>query len=81
MKIQMAVVGRVINSDKENHLIRIENDAQNTGGFLIFEKWVGSDGPNTREWFDSWIKDEASIERFIAESGWEIEWSNKNLKK
>lgn len=53
MKLFYSIAGRIINSSKPHHMVRVEDDAANTGGFLIYEWWAGSSGPNENHAFDS----------------------------
>ncbi len=71
----ISVVGSVLNSNKAGHEVRIEDDTENTGGYLIFERWSGSDGPNGEGWFDSWVPDESSLKQFFIDNGWQIRWN------
>jgi len=57
--------------------VLVKDDTQSTGGFLIFEWWVGSAGPNRNDAFDSWVEDKKSLEQFFAESDWVVEWEHQ----
>lgn len=74
MNIQIDAVGDVLNSRRVGHRIKVVDDADSTGGFLIYEWWEGSDGPNGQAAFDSWVPDEDSLRRFFTEAGWSIAW-------
>lgn len=74
MEVPCGVVGVILNSEKAGHRIRVANDAANTGGFLVYEWWSGSDGPNDAGAFDSWVEDKASLRRFVLETGWKVQW-------
>jgi hypothetical protein len=74
MNIPLSVSGRILNSQKDEHFVRVEDDAESTGGFLIFEHWKGSDGPNVDGGFDNWVADQDTLERFFLESGWKVVW-------
>ena len=75
LNIRVGVVGHVLNGDHSGHVVRIENDNASTGGFLVFERWDGHQGPNHDGWFDSWVEDEAALRRFFDSAGWEVRWS------
>lgn len=75
MNIPLGAEGRVLNSSLSGHVVRVEDDSGNTGGFLVYERWDGSDGPNANGEFDDWVENEASLERYFAEAGWEVEWT------
>ncbi len=79
MKISVGVIGKVLNSQHSEHKVCIVDDSINTGGFLVFENWKGSDGPNRGGWFDTWVEDETTLICFFAEAGWSIEWSQQQV--
>jgi hypothetical protein len=74
MDVPVGSVGRVTNSTRSGHCVRVEDDRDNTGGFLIFEWWVGAGGPNEQGAFDSWVATADDLLAFIQESGWKIDW-------
>lgn len=67
-------VGAIQNSAKSGHMVRIDDDTENSGGFLILEWWDGSTGPNANGAFDSWVDSEAAVSKFLDETGWCIVW-------
>ena len=72
--IPFGLVGAVTNSDRPGHRVRVQDDRENTGGFLIFEWWHGSNGPNESGAFDSWVQTQDDLISFIQHSGWQIDW-------
>ena len=74
MNVPLGSIGRVTNSTLPGHCVRVDDDHDNTGGFLIFEWWIGSNGPNERGAFDSWVETLAGVVAFIEASDWEIDW-------
>jgi hypothetical protein len=74
IKIPFGILGRVLNGEHPNMMIRVDDDAENTGGFLIYQWWDGSNGPNEHGAFDNWVETQAKLERFFEQSGWLIEW-------
>jgi len=72
--IRIGIVGTVTNSSRRGHQVRIVDDAEATGGFLVYEWWTGSDGPNQAGAFDDWVPDRAALERFLHESQWQVTW-------
>jgi hypothetical protein len=75
MDIRAGVRGRIINSSQREHWVRVDDDAGNTGGFLVFEWWEGSDGPNANYAFDSWAETRADLKRFFQGAGWQVMWN------
>jgi hypothetical protein len=73
-KIPIGICGRILTSEHPNMRVRVQDDAKNTGGFLIYSWWDGSTGPNESGVFDDWVESEADLEQYFAESGWSVEW-------
>lgn len=69
-------MGTVTNSEHPNHRVRVVDDSKGTGGFLIFEWWDGSNGPNENRAFDSWVETREDLEAFFREGGWNVEWKS-----
>ena len=74
MKHKIGIVGIVTNGEHPNMRIRIEDDSPNTRGFLIYQWWNGSNGPNAENAFDDWVESEDDLSKYLEESGWIIEW-------
>jgi len=74
MRIPIGVIGCILNSDRVAHRVRVADDLDNTGGFLIYEWWDGSNGPNDYQGFDSWVETRDDLQQFFAESGWQVDW-------
>lgn len=75
MTIPLDIDGRILNASLPEHFVRVADDRANTGGFLVYERWNGSNGPNESGAFDSWVQSEEALEHFFAESKWTIEWN------
>ena len=75
MSIPIGIEGRIENSEHPSHVVLVQNDIVNTGGFLVLESWAGSNGPNENGAFDSWVENIAALEQFFTESGWVIQWN------
>jgi hypothetical protein len=67
-------VGAIQNSGKSGHMVRVDDDTGNSGGFLILEWRDGSTGPNANGAFDSWVDSEAGVTKFLDETDWCIVW-------
>ena len=76
MAIPIGIEGYISNSEYHSHVVVVQDDTDNTGGFLIFESWAGSSGPNPSGAFDSWVESISALEQFFAESGWVIQWKS-----
>ena len=77
MKIPFDVEGRILNATRSGHSIRVADDRANTGGFLVYEWWHGSEGPNEQGAFDAWVENEAALVQFFAEARWAVEWRSQ----
>jgi hypothetical protein len=74
MSIPVGVKGTIVASTMPGHFERVEDDRVNTGGFLVYEGWEGSNGPNADGAHDSWVESEAALCQFFQESRWVIQW-------
>lgn len=74
MTIPVGVEGKVSNSGYPEHTVRVEDDAEATGGFLIHEAWRDPSWPNGQGAYDNWVEDEAALAAYFAQAGWQVEW-------
>lgn len=75
MTIPVGIEGKVSNSGYRDHTVRVADDAEATGGFLIHEWWRDASWPNGQGAFDNWVEDEAALAAYFAEAGWQVEWA------
>jgi hypothetical protein len=61
--------GRIKNGKYADFFVRIEDDSQNTGGYLIL---IWQDAPPVG--YDYWVENLVDLEQFMSEAGWDIEW-------
>jgi hypothetical protein len=61
--------GRIKTGKYAGFFVRIDDDSQNTGGYLIL---IWKDSP--REGYDNWVENATDLEPFLLEAGWDIEW-------
>ncbi len=72
--IKIGQVGRITLATDQaeiGHYVKVENDAENTGGFLIL---MASDAALRADGSDNWVETPGDLEAFFRESGWEVEW-------
>jgi hypothetical protein len=74
MQVQIGTTGSVTNTDRQGRCVRVEDDRADTGGFLVYEWWVGANGPNENAAFDSWVQNEVELSQFFREAGWLVQW-------
>jgi hypothetical protein len=61
--------GRIRAGKDADFFVRIEDDAENTGGYLIL---IWKDAPSIG--YDYWVENLDDLEQFLRESSWDIEW-------
>ena len=61
--------GQIRSGEHTGFFVRIQDDAPNTGGYLIL-LWEDK-SPNGYDYWAETIKD---LDQFFRESGWDIEW-------
>jgi hypothetical protein len=74
--VEIGCVGMVMGSKHPNHRVRVVDDAANTGGFLIYEWWDGSNGPNENHAFDNWVESREGLDSYFLEWGVNVEWKS-----
>ena len=69
--IRLNTLGRIVQGENCGVFIHVIDDAENTGGYLIFscenQKFEG-------EVFDNWVENWESLQRHFAGSNWVIDW-------
>jgi hypothetical protein len=61
--------GRIRTGKYAGFSVRIQDDASNTGGYLIL---IQNDA--SPEGYDDWVENLTDLEGFFRESGWDLEW-------
>lgn len=56
MRIPIDITGDILNLPRAELSVRVADDVENTGGYLVYEWWVESGGPNLKGAFDSWCR-------------------------
>lgn len=70
MNIQINRLGKILQGDEKGYYIKIVDDLENTGGFLI----LTSPDLDMKKGFDNWVNDKESLKGYFMESNWIIEW-------
>ena len=69
--VPVGVIGKIVSpGDKYGWFVKVEDDSQNTGGYLVLE-W--RDSPKTGS--DCWVENRESVNQFFREAGWKVVWS------
>jgi hypothetical protein len=71
--IPLDVIGRVVNSDPPDMHVRVEHDADSTGGYFVFW-WPAGDDPDGPCTFDDWHETAEDLQRYFQQSGLQIAW-------
>jgi hypothetical protein len=70
MDIQINKIGKIILGDDKNSFVKIIDDGENTGGYLI----LTSKTIFFTDCFDDWVENFESLKKYFEESNWEIHW-------
>lgn len=70
MDIRIGQIGKIISGDDCGMYLKIMDDSDSTGGYLILTSFNidMSDG------FDNWTESYATLVQYFVESDWVIEW-------
>jgi len=68
--IRIGALGRIRSGDEQGRYLKIVDDAENTGGFLI----LTSDDSEFSSGYDNWVESKQALAQYIRESRWKIEW-------
>ena len=75
--MRIGVYGRITHGDGAGRYVRVIDDAENTGGYLIF---TSADMPARTEVFDSWVETIIDVDLYADESDWEIDWQPTRIE-
>ena len=67
--IKIGKKGRIVSGDGHGQYVLIQDDRENTGGYLI----LTAEDFEFRHGFDGWVEAD-KLELYVKESHWEIEW-------
>ena len=70
IKIPINKYGKIIKGDHKNWLIYIQDDKENTGGYLILYK----PSKDSELGYDDWVEKYEDLKQYFSEANWEIEW-------
>jgi len=70
--IQIGRIGQIITGDELGRYVKIVDDSESTGGFLI----LTADDLEFHAGHDNWVEDTDALRRYFQEAGWLVEWFN-----
>ena len=70
MEVRIGQVGRIIAGDEAGKYVKVVDDKENTGGYLI----LTANTPDMRVGFDNWVENKESLSDYFVEAGWSVEW-------
>jgi hypothetical protein len=74
MNIPIGVLGKVKSNEGDCRWVEVGNDTKDSGGFFVYQRCSGPEGPDGGCDFDDWVKNEQELEKYFAEMGWQVEW-------
>jgi hypothetical protein len=74
-EIKIGVTGKILEGTLKDWFIHVEDDSENTGGYLIliFKELAG----NGSEGYDDWVEDKDSLVKLFSYEKWKIQWLDK----
>ena len=80
MNIPIGITGRIRNGEHADMHVRVEDDAASTGGYLVFQWWKDSDGPNPNGAFDDWVESIEQLDTYFGSTEWIIDWETSTTQ-
>ena len=69
--VEIGKRGRIQNGEYAGWDIIIEDDAENTGGYLVL---ISAGHGKPREGYDDWVETKDDLGKYMEESGWIVDW-------
>jgi hypothetical protein len=70
--VRVGVLGRIVSGDRQGSYVRVDDDQQNTGGYLVL---VSADPTfKSGEGSDDWVESEQHLEAYFRASKWAVNW-------
>jgi len=71
---QVGVLGEIVAGHELGHFVKVMDDTENTGGFLIV---TYADAERSPEVFDSWVESIIEVDKYFEELGWRVQWQDR----
>lgn len=69
-QIKIDKVGQILSGDDSGYFVKILDDSENTGGYLV----LVSESKLFDTGHDDWVQDIKSLRGYFDESSWTIDW-------
>ena len=76
--IQFDKIGLILEGEEKGCYVCVEEDHENTGGYLILTFNTLNPKDKTRIGFDSWVENIEALQSYFQESSWKIKWLDKD---
>jgi len=74
MTIEIGKTGLIIEGDDKGWYVFIEDDTQDSGGYLILTFNTLDLKDKSRQSFDSWVENFQDLETYFKEASWKVNW-------
>lgn len=75
--IKIGITGEILEGRHAGWYICIEDDFENTGGYLVFV-FNNFNKLNSSEGYDRWAEDKNTLLEMFKSAKWKIRWSDEN---
>jgi hypothetical protein len=72
MEIKLGKIGIITEGKMKGYYIRIDDDFENTGGFLII--YNSAPDMSSSNGYDDWVENEECLRDFCIDNSWIVNW-------
>jgi len=69
--VRIGVLGRITAGEEIGRYVKVEDDRENTGGYLIL---TADDPQLSFNGYDGWVESRQDLDGYFGESGWVVAW-------